>query len=106
MADATYENGVYRAQGADQLVVANGGSIKVETGGEIQPNSGTQASNVAEITITYTSNDPGITPDGAVTVADGSTPTVAELLELCEEIKANQDSIIAALEGVGVLASS
>lgn len=37
-------------------------------------------------TLTYTTNDPTITPDGAVTIADGSTPTVAELLEFCEEI--------------------
>jgi hypothetical protein len=37
------------------------------------------------VTITYTANDPSITPDGAVTVADGSTPTVNELLELAEE---------------------
>lgn len=37
-------------------------------------------------TLTYSANDPGITPDGAVTIADGSTPTVAELLEFCEEI--------------------
>lgn len=39
-----------------------------------------------DFTLTYTSNDPSITPDGSVTVADGSAPTVAELLEFCEEI--------------------
>lgn len=49
------------------------------------------------LAITYTSNDPGITPDGAVTIADGSTPTVAELLELCEEI-------IYRLEEAGIVA--
>lgn len=68
--------------------------------------SGTQAANIAEIAITYSSNDPTITPDGAVTVADGSAPTVGELLELVEELKANQDAIIVALEAFGVAASS
>lgn len=54
MADATYSPQVYRAQGGSQLVVASGGSIKVETGGKIVPNSGTQAANVASITTTGT----------------------------------------------------
>lgn len=39
-----------------------------------------------DFTIVYTANDPTITPDGSITIADGSTPTVAELLEFCEEI--------------------
>jgi len=39
-----------------------------------------------DFTITYTANNPSITPDGTITIADGSAPTVAELLEFCEEI--------------------
>lgn len=54
MADGTYAPKVYRAQGAEQLVVASGGSIKMETGGKILPNSGTQAANVAAIATTGT----------------------------------------------------
>ena len=65
-----------------------------------------EAALISDIAITYTSNDPSITPDGAVTVADGSTPTVAELLELCEEIIANQNAIIDALQARGIVASS
>jgi len=37
-------------------------------------------------TLTYTANDPSITPDGSVTIADGSAPTDAEILEFLEEI--------------------
>ena len=61
---------------------------------------------IADIAITYTGNDPGITPDGAVTVADGSAPTVDELLELCEEIIANQNAIIDALQAFGIVATA
>jgi len=35
MADATYQSKVYRKQGGDELVVADGGKITVESGGEI-----------------------------------------------------------------------
>lgn len=68
--------------------------------------AGTQVSNIAEVVITYTTGDPSITPNGAVTIADGATPTVDELLELCEELLANQNAIIAALEAYGIAASS
>jgi len=35
---------------------------------------------------------------GSVTVANAASPTVAELLDLCMELKAKQDAIIAALK--------
>lgn len=39
-----------------------------------------------DFTLTYSANDPGITPDGSVTIADGAAPTNAELLIFLEEI--------------------
>lgn len=36
MADATYQDGVYRQQGADRLVVASGGELDIETGGALK----------------------------------------------------------------------
>jgi len=45
-----YQPKVYRDNGGDRQVIASGGAIKVETGGEIQPNSGTQASHIADPT--------------------------------------------------------
>jgi len=68
--------------------------------------SGTQASLISDIAITYTANDPSITPNGAVTVADGSAATVAELLELVEELIANQNAIIDAIQAFGIVATS
>lgn len=79
MADGTYTPLVYRAQGGSQLVVASGGSVKVETGGKILPNSGTQAAHIANITTTGTFST-----------------------GICAKIQA----LIAANRGVGVLATS
>ena len=47
---AGYEPKVYRDEGGDRQVVASGGVIKVETGGQMVPNSGTQASHIANPT--------------------------------------------------------
>jgi len=53
----------------------------------------TDAEAASSIGITYSSNDPSIVPDGAITIADGSTPTVAELLEFCEELNAALEAL-------------
>jgi len=87
------------------LTIGAAGELDVVAGGSIT-DDGTQASAISTLAITYTGNDPSITPDGAVTVADGSTPTVSELLELCEELTAQTNAILAALRGVGIVASS
>lgn len=62
MADATYTPKVYRKQGGDEFVVANGGKVKVETGGLIVGNAGTQAAFVADVatTGTYATDDDAI----------------------------------------------
>lgn len=81
------------------------------------PVAAAQASNITdpdnEIAVTYTTGDPSITPDGAITIADGGTPTVDELLVFCVELNAaiaaldtKLTAVIAALEGFGVSASS
>jgi hypothetical protein len=54
MADGTYQPKVYRANGGDGLVVASGGTIKMETGAKLVPNSGTQAANITAIATTGT----------------------------------------------------
>jgi len=103
---------VYMVPGGDEQVLASGGKTTVQSGGQIDMESGstirddgTQASAISDITITYSSNDPSITPDGAVTVADGSAATVGELLELAEELISQTDAINAALRGVGIIAT-
>jgi hypothetical protein len=41
MSDNTYQSKVYKKQGGDELVVANGGKITVEAGGTIDVSAGT-----------------------------------------------------------------
>lgn len=53
MADGTYTPKVYRKEGGDQQVVASGGSINVEAGGQML-DDGTQAANIEAITTTGT----------------------------------------------------
>lgn len=55
----TYQPKVYRKQGGDELVVASGGKITVETGGIIAANGGTQAAaTVAPAATAATSSTP------------------------------------------------
>lgn len=91
MADATYSPATYREQGGDRFVVASGGEIKVETGGKIVPNSGTQASHIADAKTDYA------TPD---------LDTEAEIIVAFNTTNEKINSILAALEGAGILASS
>jgi hypothetical protein len=49
----------------------------------------------AQLSITFTTDDPAITPDGSVTIADGDTPTVNELLEYCEELNDQINNLVA-----------
>ncbi len=81
MADATYEPKVYRRQGGDELVVASGGEINIESGGKITAD-GTQASAIDDITVTGTYADDD------------------------DNIEAAINGILAALRGVGIIASS
>lgn len=53
MADATYKPAVYRKQGGDDLVVASGGTLDVESGGAFKI-AGTQVtSSAAELNVNY-----------------------------------------------------
>lgn len=56
-----------------------------------------QVTALSALTVTATT---GTLPaaGGSVTIADAATPTVAELLDLCMELKAKQDAIVAALK--------
>lgn len=49
MADNTYTPLVYMQQGGGVQVVKSGGKIKIETGGQLVPNSGTQANTIADL---------------------------------------------------------
>jgi len=76
----SYNTKVYLKQGGEELVVASGGEIKVETGGAIVPNSGTQATAISDVATA-----------GSATAAANATAI---------------NSILAALRGVGIIASA
>lgn len=82
----SYTAKVHQTQGGDTLQVESGGAIQVLTGGKIVPNSGTQASHIAD----------------ATAITGGEAPTEAEHNAALTKI----NSILAALRGVGILASS
>jgi len=47
------------------------------------------AGTTALCTVTWSSNDPGGTPDGAITIANGSALVAAEMMEFLEEYEGN-----------------
>ena len=59
---------------------------------------------IADITSTATSGALP-TPDGSITIADATTPTVTELLEYCVELEAKIESALAALRTLGLIAT-
>jgi hypothetical protein len=63
-----------------------------------------QPAAVADITTTATAGSLP-TPDGSVTIADATTPTVTELLEYCVELEAKLESALAALRTLGLIAT-
>ena len=77
---SVYNVSVYHRQTDQALVVADGGKIVVQTGGQIVPNSETQASHIADV----------------------STATIA----WTTAEKGRVNSLLAAIEGVGILATS
>lgn len=59
---------------------------------------------VADMTVTATTGTLP-TADGAVTIANAATPTVAELQEFCVELEAKVGALLASLRTAGVLAN-
>ena len=98
-----------------QVLIGNGtgyalATLTAGTGISVTNGSGTitlaidSDTAIANITTTATSGTLP-TPDGSVTIADASTPTVAELLEYCVELEAKLEAALAALRTVGVIAT-
>jgi hypothetical protein len=63
-----------------------------------------QPAAVANLTVTATS---GSLPaaNGAVTIANASTPTVAELLEYCVELETKLEDLLGKLRTIGLIAT-
>jgi len=67
------------------------------------PLLGEAQSLIADLSITYTTDDPGLTAGAALTVADGDTPTVAELLQGVHNLNAKVNAILDVLEAHGLM---
>lgn len=99
MADVTYGQGVvYHDQDGD-LVVPSGSKIKVETGGQFVPNSGTQASTIADFSQTTDLT-------GVDTGTDMTAAQAAQIEADFGALETKLNAVLAALEGAGILASS
>jgi len=97
MPDVTYQPKVYRKQGGDELVVASGGVLNIETGGVFKAN-GTQAAAVASLT----DNSGGTAND---TVEDvPAAYNEAALANNFADLTAKINAILSALRGAGVIA--
>lgn len=84
--------------GDQQLVVAE----VVDLSGNPLTFTGVAPSDVTPVAITYTTGNPNITPDGAITIANGATPTVSELLQFCVELNTKVDALADALADRGI----
>lgn len=81
----SYTTEIYREQGGAALVVDDAGEIRINAGGMIT-DDGTQASAIAD----------------ATAITGGESPTESEHNALLAKV----NSILAALRGVGIIASS
>lgn len=63
-----------------------------------------QGAAVANLTVTATSGTLP-TANGTVTIADASTPTVAELQEYCVELETKLEALLSSLRTAGVIAT-
>jgi len=55
------------------------------------------ATTPTRVTLTYTTDDPGISPDGAQTIADGDAPTGLETCQTFDEIEGTLADIVTML---------
>lgn len=105
MADTTYGPKVYHKQGGDEMVVASGGVLNIETGGVVKANGTQGAALTAQLT-TITHTAPG-TPDyalqdlvqntgfGFATADEGNSllAVVANLQARCAELEARLEAL-------------
>lgn len=85
-----------------------GGSVKIASGHTLKVNNvsvvGAQQTAVTPVAVTFTASTPATygTPTGALTVADGTAPTVVELLKYCDELRGNIVALQAVLHAHGL----
>lgn len=109
MADASYQPLVYHKQGGDELVVASGGVLNIETGGIIKANGTQGAALTAQLT-TITPADAEGTPDYAIQAITQTTPfgfvsaqEAITLLYVVKNLQVRLAEVEARLEATGLV---
>jgi hypothetical protein len=64
---------------------------------------GASAAAIADLAVTYTTDNPNITSNGTIAIADGDA--VAGVAEVAEEVKTKINAILAALRSAGIIQS-
>ena len=59
------------------------------------------APTIANLTVTYGTDDPGTTPDSTVSIADGDA--VAGLAELADEVESKINEILTVMRNAGLI---
>ena len=71
------------------------------------PMIGAQQTLIADLSITYTTDDPGLSAASALTIADGDgTLVTAEVLQAITDIHAKINAILDVLEAHGLMADA
>ena len=65
--------------------------------------TGLYGADIADLTISYTTDNPGVTNDSAIVIADGDNISAANTVAAIEEIVAKINVILAALTSAGVI---
>jgi hypothetical protein len=112
MADTTYQPKVYLKQGGEEIVVASGGKLNIETGGQIVVDGTQGAALTAQLT-TITIADAAGTPDYALSALTTTSPyglaTLAEavtLLYVIKNLQTRMAEMEARLEAAGIVAAN
>lgn len=88
--------------------VTSTGDVKIANGHTLKVNNisvvGAQQTAVTPVAVTFTANTPATygSPTGALTIADGTTPTVVELLKYIDEVRGNVVALQAVLHAHGL----
>jgi hypothetical protein len=63
-------------------------------------------STIADLTVTFTTDNPNITANSAITIADGDNISAANTVEAIVELATKVNAILAAMRAAGVIPSS
>lgn len=94
-----------KLKNALKVAIVEPGAIKeivTLLGGESSEPGSSPSTKQTDIAVTYTAGNPSFVANQAITIAAGGTPTVVELLEYCNELRAQVVALNAILLAQGL----